>query len=413
MPPKRLLYALFYSILLWGVSACNLAVQPPLAPSPIPAVAVTVAWAEGGNLFVWQTGNAFARQVASGGVIRAWVSPNGEYVAFTRGSAGVQSTLWAIESVGVGEVELIGAGKATDFTVDKHFIGDVAWYDERVLYVNTVAQAVPSFIPRDDLYRVNVRTREVARLLPAGQGGAFVFSPNNAHIALIRRGTYARQDGFIGVIDPLAQQRVKALLYYVGVASGSERPFYPPVFWSADSETVFALVPDKDLIYSDTQATLPPTALWQVPLSNPSSRSVVQSFEASFFGLPLADKDGETLAFLRRQPASNLFTLWLAPRGGTPFQHSENWLAGLQSSPEAGVFVLSAGVGAFYRAQAGIPPTRLGDESTIGMVWAGTAGYADIAQLPDSRFAIRYFAPNASPVVVHTASTLPLLSMSR
>jgi hypothetical protein len=305
MKPVRLLAVCCLCLL----AGCNLAstVPTPIAQN---SPELVIAYVEQGNLLVWQSGDSAPRRVASGGVVRPYVAPDGKLIAFTRGGNRAPEALWAVGADGNGETELVGSDpRERTYQLGENQIGDVAWYNDTVLYFNSLQIAQPSYMPRNDLYRVNAQTREMSLILPQGEGGRFAFSPDKQHIAVVSGGTYGRQDGAIRVIDPLAQKQPTNLLFYIGVASGSHLAFYPSLFWSADSANVYAVIADADLIYSEQTDDVPPTRLWQLPIDAPSQRAVIGSFTSSFFGLPALNPSSNSLFYLQRIPQSNSFAL--------------------------------------------------------------------------------------------------------
>jgi Tol biopolymer transport system component len=295
-----------------------------------------VAWVDSGNLIVWQTGDALPRRIASGGVIRPYIAPDGAHIAFTRGPNGAPITLWSIDSNGIAEQKLIGEGNPRRYQESEHQIGDVVWYTADTLYLNTLRRAAPAYQPVNDLYRANIRTREAALLLSAGEGGRMSISPDRAWIAVASSGTYGVQDGRIRVLEPLAQREPRDLLYFVGVATGSHTPFYPSLYWSADSSAIFTAIPDKDLIYSDTAeaANLPLTRLWRLPIRNPSERELLNSQPMSFFGLPRWSADATQMVYLRRVPQTNTFTIMTAVGDGNESVAYASGAAGTIALPE-------------------------------------------------------------------------------
>lgn len=359
-------------VLLVAVVACNLVAVPTPDAVPVQTEAGTrlvVAWAEGGNLYVWQTGDTASRRVASGGVVRPYVAPDGQVVVFTRGTNTTPESLWMVEIDGNGEAELIGKDQERTYRAGVNWIGDVLWFSESVLYFNTLAQSLPNYSPRDDLYRANVRTREVSLILGAGRGGRFAFSPDRTRIALARAGGYGKQDGRIAVIDPLGQSRAVDLLYYTGVATGAHMPFYPPLFWDNESEHVYAVVPDPDLLYSDTaEATArPPTRLWQLPIRTPSQRRTLGTVQASFFGLPALNPFAQTWLYLARMPASNTFTIQISALDGSNPRTFTSGTVGTFSAPEwvdgSTAFYYTLATGNVYASDGVEEPYRLTDDN--------------------------------------------------
>ena len=78
----------------------------PDAPDSAPLI---VAWAAGGDLFTWRSSDPMPRRIASGGVIRPFVSPDGAWVAYLRGPGGDPRDLWLSDpskgrpGIGAGE----------------------------------------------------------------------------------------------------------------------------------------------------------------------------------------------------------------------------------------------------------------------------------------------------------------------
>ena len=310
------LSVVFTSIILI-LTGCNLDQARPVSKLKT-FESLVVAWVDSGNLIVWRQGEATPRRIASGGVIRPYISPDGERIAFTRGPGGRAETLWVVDAGGTTEFLLVGEGNPRIFRNGVSLVGDVAWFDETTLYVNTFTGSGIDTRFNDDLYRVNARTREVSLILPAGEGGRFVVSPNGEQIAVVSAGTYGRQDARISVVDPLAIDGATNLLFYIGIATGSESVFHPTLKWTADSQSLLVAIPDADLIYSETESEgdVPPTRLWQLPVDAPSDRNLLGSVRASFFGLPRWSDSARQILYLRRTPESNEFTLVIADANG-------------------------------------------------------------------------------------------------
>jgi Tol biopolymer transport system component len=304
-------------ISLITMTGCNLDQARPLSKLK-ETESLVVAWVDSGNLIVWRQGEETPRRIASGGVIRPYVSPDGERIAYTRGPNGQAETLWLVDTVGTTEFQVVGDDNPRIFRNGGAQVGDVAWFDETTLYMNTYSKRGFGLHFNDDLYRVNARTREVSLILPTGEGGRFAISPDNTQIATVSAGTYNRQDARISVVDPLAIDGATNLLFYIGVATGSETVFHPRIQWAEDSQSILVAIPDADLIYSETdsEANVPPTRLWQLPVNTPSDRNLLGSVRGSFFGLPTwSDTDAQML-YLRRTPQSNEFTVVIADANG-------------------------------------------------------------------------------------------------
>jgi len=306
---------IIFLITLMTLTGCNLDQARPITKLKT-TESLVVAWVDSGNLIVWRQGEENPRRVASGGVIRPFVSPDGQRIAYTRGPNGRAETLWIVDVAGTTEFLVVGEGNPRIFRNGASQVGDVAWFDATTLYINTYTGRNADLKFNDDLYRVNARTREVSLILPAGQGGRFAISPDHTQIATVSAGTYGRQDARISVVDPLAIDGATNLLFYIGVATGSEGVFHPHIQWAEDSLSILVAIPDADLIYSESETNVPPTRLWQLPIDTPSDRNLMGSVRASFFGLPLWSDTDTQILYLRRTPQSNEFTIVVADANG-------------------------------------------------------------------------------------------------
>ncbi len=400
------------------LAACNLVLGEGGTPAPLLSLSsplrLVVAWADSGSLYVWRTGDTLARRVASGGVVRPYVAPDGQTVVFTRGTNTTPESLWAVGVDGSGEVELIGKDQERTYRAGRNWIGDVAWFSESVLYFNTLAQNLPNYTPRDDLYRANVRTREVSLILGAGKGGRFAFSPDRAHIALVRAGTYGKQDGRIAVIDPLAQRRAVDLLYYAGVASGGHLPFYPPLFWDNDSQQLYTAIPDPDLLYSETAdaSIQPPTRLWRVPIAAPTQRQMLGTVRASFFGQPTLNPFTLTWLYLQRAPASNTFIVTTSALDGSDAQSFTSGTVGTFSAPAwiagSNAFYYTLATGGVYVSDGVDAPYRLTDDAAYAPVFV-RPDVLVYAAIQGSLVSVRVLVVGQSPQTLATLNALPLL----
>ncbi|MCU0513100.1 MAG: hypothetical protein MUE40_11075 [Anaerolineae bacterium] len=329
------LYRLVLLLLLAGCAPGAVA-PSPVATLPPAGPRLVVAWAQGGDLLLWQTGEVAPRRAAVGGVIRPYLAPDGQSVAFTRGPDGAPDTLWHVPLAGGSEQQLVGDGRPLRYRPGDRQIGDVVWLDAEVLYFNTLSRAQPAFVPAHDLYRVQTRTREVALLLPPGEGGRPHLSPDGRQIALVAAGTYGVQDGRIRVVDLLAQQEPRNLLFFVGVATGSHYGFYPPVAWEPGSASLLTAIPDPNGLYSETASarSTPPTRLWRLPVDQPAGRDIIGTVNASFFGLPAWSPTAAQMLFLERLPGSNTFLAQQAAADGTAPQTLARGNAGLLAMPQ-------------------------------------------------------------------------------
>jgi len=275
-----------------------------------------VTWVQAGNLFVWQQGEASVRQIATGDVVRPRFAPDGQHIAFTRGAEHAEETLWVIAVNGRDETPFTGDDRPAGYKPGENRIANFAWLDAETLIFNT-RSGPPFFEEQNDLYRLNMQSGDLQQLLAPGAGGRFHISPDAAQIAVTFAGEYSVNNGRIRVIDAAGTRPPLDLLSFVGVATGSENPFHPALHWLPDNQTILTAIPDSDLIYSDTAASLPPTTLWRLSLKEPQNPQEIGPVVASIFGLPRWSASGTMMTYLQRTPATNDFTLMAARGDGT------------------------------------------------------------------------------------------------
>jgi hypothetical protein len=216
-------------------------------------------------------------------VVRPYFSPDGERIAFTRGTQGQAETLWAIRSDGTEAQELVAQGRLQPYREGAPLIAEVAWLDNDTLLFNT-AQAYSWGMERqDDLYRVDLDTDELTRLFPRGEGGAFSISPDRRFVAIVYPGASGSVQGRIRLYDPVGLS-IKQVLSFEGATAAGLEPYYPTVDWSPDSASVYTAIPAWTLPeYQPVTANLSVT-LWRLQIDDEAQRAgVVQAHPA---GLP-------------------------------------------------------------------------------------------------------------------------------
>ncbi|MCB9452944.1 MAG: PD40 domain-containing protein [Anaerolineaceae bacterium] len=417
-PITRLRYILAFLLCLL-LAACSLSAAPA-TPSYVPPSmtdkTLVVAWVENGNLVVWTQGEDLPRRVASGGVIRPYLAPDGAHIAFTRGPGGEPQSLWVVDSAGQAEQELVPNDRLRPFQGGRPVIGEVAWLDNEVLYFNTGQVYATGQERQDDLWRANRRTREVVLILPRTDGGQFAISPDRQLIAVVYPGTYGRQDGRIRIVDPLGLRDARDLLFFTGVSTGAEYKFYPDVFWETDSSALRVAIPDPDLVYDDVNS--PPADLWRLGVDG--TRERLGAASASFFGLPQWAESGFGLVYLRRMDAatSNRFELVVANGDGT---EATGYITGEVGElgppswlPDSSQFAFVQGEpGTYWLGRQGAPPRRLPDDRSamFNPVFVGDDSYVYASAQTDS-FEVRYARLDSASVTIATVnSPVPVLDV--
>lgn len=304
-PLRRAPIAALVAILL---AACTLntapapAPAPSASPAPLAAGEVIVAWAERGELYTWRSADPLPRRIASGGVIRPFLAPDGQTVAYLRGPHGDPRALWIADTQGATERQLIDA-PALPVGDPTRRIGQVLWAPEGdALYFTTLTGTGIATRPAEDLWRVDVLTGTGEALLPDGQAGQIALSPGGERIALATAGRYGaegapdRMSGQIALYDVASRTR-QVLLDYPAVATGSEWRWYPALRWLPDGSGLRAAIPPPDLIYGDAGGTV----LWALPVEGAAAE--LGRVDADFFGLPVFSADGAWIAFMGRRTA--------------------------------------------------------------------------------------------------------------
>lgn len=404
-------------LLLFFLAACNLNQNstPETLPSPESGEErLVIAWAEAGNLLVWQSGESLPRRIASGGVVRPYIAPDGQHILFTRGPNGAPETLWVVDTAGTAEQQLVGE-RPRGYVPGENQIGDVIWLNESIFYINTLVQRAPFFEPRNDLYRGNIRTREIALIRAVGEGGRVYTSPDGERLITVYHGTYGSQDGLIQVLEPLGQESDN-LLFFVGVSTGSEYAFYPNIHWLPDNTAVLVAIPDADLIYGDTAENeeIPFTRLWRLPLDNPENRELIGSLRLSFFGLPRWSSDGSAMTFLRRS-GTNEFTAYIADGRG---ENEISLYSGIAGQIEQPVWIPNSqryyfarpdeaeGL-VYYLGGVGLEPVRLTEESVYSLDFVSPETYVYIMQ-GEGRLELRYTDIGGTSQFIGSLSSLPV-----
>ncbi len=403
--------------------ACNLTALPPATPSPAPASTpgagrLVVAWVDAGNLMVWRSGEQAPRRIASGGVVQPYLSPDGRYVAFTRGPQGNALALWLADVEGLTERELVGpddlapSGDAQGYA--RH-VGQVGWLDGQTVLFNTrfVPQVpAPGGGKADDLWRGSALTHTASRLLPDGQGGDFAISPDGAWVALVTPGHYQAAQGLIRLTDAQGQA-VTDMLRFDAVGTASEYAFYPRPHWLPSSTALLVAIPHPDLVYATQPGQASRSvALWRLGIGGGAIQS--GAVPASFFGLPRWSPDGEWMTYLETvgEPADNTLALVLARGDGSQPTQLLTAPVGALEPPQwsaAGYFYTYGAPGEAWLGRPGLAAARFPGEGepVFALAWAD-AVTALYASAPGSPYELRlYDLEAASLAAIATVSGGP------
>jgi hypothetical protein len=395
------------------LSACSLSAgdsNPDPTETAMPSYdkPLAVAWAENGDLFTWQSHDPQPRRIASGGVVRPFLSPDGAWVAYLRGPGGDPRALWISDTPGANERQLVDAASLLPGDSTRR-LWQIIWVGDTI-YFNTLTGDQIDTRTADDLWRVDVVTGRVERLLPDGEGGSMVPAPDGSRLALAAAGEYAqpgepeRTPGVLSFYDIATGQRTAALEFHA-VATASQQRWYPEPRWLPDSSGLRVAVPAPDLVYGEGE-----TALWWLPVADDPVQT--GTADADFFGLPAFSSDGAWIAYMQRRtlPQQETITLMIAAHDGTgaaPYVEGDvgtlffsRWL------PGAAQFIYGMGAGELWIGGPGGTPLRFPAENVPvhEIVWADANTYVLLTTV-DNQLALQFGLLDV-PTPLQTITTL-------
>jgi dipeptidyl aminopeptidase/acylaminoacyl peptidase len=226
--------------------------EPTPTVTPLPSV-LQVAFAADGNVWLWREGEAATPLTTTGEVEDVRISGDGQIIAFTR-----SGELWAVNSDGTGERLLvsggdfaqIGAAVNTDLPVNLHHYQWVPGTHK--LAFNTRLQGY-GLLLNEDLNLVDADTLERTVLLPPGEGGEFVYSPDGAQVALATAGKVRLMDA--------DGSNLRDAFTYTLINTASEAQYYALPTWAPDASFLRVIIPPVDPMLPE----LSPSSIWQIP----------------------------------------------------------------------------------------------------------------------------------------------------
>ncbi len=377
---RRVLAALITALLLVGCSLTRADPRPTATPDTRTQDApLVIAWAADGDLAVWRSGDDLPRRIASGGVIRPLLAPDGASVAYLRGPQGDPRSLWISDTAGATERQIVDTSALADDGETRR-LSQVVWSpDGRTIYFTTLNGDGLHMGDADDLWRVDPRGGAPERLLADGHGGLIAPSPDGTTLALASAGEYDAASGAITLYIPATGEHRRAL-EFPAVATGSEQRWHSDPRWLPDGSGLLVAVPPADLVYGGEGDLA--TALWSIPLDG-EARQIGQ-IEADFFGLPMFSADGAHVAYFARRtaPDQTAFQLMIAAQDGSSSAiYAEGGLDALTLAawlPQGDRFLYGSGApGEWWRGQPGAEPSRFpsAETSITDIVWADPNTY--------------------------------------
>lgn len=394
---------LFVLILVTSVVVTAQDSPPPSAPHQLPDNLV-VAWVEDGSILA-QTGNNAPVSLAVGAnPLRPYVSRDGSHVAYLHGDNDIPSSL---SVVGLADNTIHHLVAAADLAAGDDAplnLSQVGWLDSSTIYLNTMRQLSYGQEQREDLWRINLQTDEIAMLLAPGEGGAFSFSPDRKWIVVMSAGEYDHEDAQLHLMNAKTGD-VRNVLSFPAVSTGSEYSFYPEVAWQSDSGAFRVAIPDRELIYDEVNKSI---TLWRIPVDG--SAEQIGQLSASFFGLPRWSGDGQHIVYLRRvgDPTANQFDLMLADRNGdNPIQYASGEAGSLGAPdwiPDLTEFIYAQGEpGIYWSGSPNTQPVKFPESMFAPIFLSG--GQVVYASAPVSPFELHYTQPG-------TIQSVPIASVN-
>ena len=199
----------------------------------------TLAYLAGGNAWIMEGSTANRRIIVSSGDLDGRIfalSPNGEYLIFTRKSKKPVSeeinTLWSVRTKNLDPKPVyLQASNVVHFAAWIPGTNSVAY--------STVEPRIPSpgWQANNDLYRVSITGGGPRKLLDANSGGVYGWWGMSFAYSADGRLAYARPDE-IGLVDQDGGY-LKPLLDITPLNTHSDWAWIPPITWGADGKSLF------------------------------------------------------------------------------------------------------------------------------------------------------------------------------
>ncbi len=219
-----------------------------------------------GNLFSWTQADGIRPLLASGDILGARLSDDGQWAAFTRSNDYLHFSLWVIGFDGSGERQLLTEDQLFALKNNADAVGVEPFIFSWVPGSHTIAFNTspkfegPGLLVNDDLHLVNADTGAFSTLLTPGNGGVFYFSPDGSQIALVTPEN-------ISLINADGSNRRSNVLVYDPVLTYSEYQYYAAPQWSADGTFLRVAIPPQASL--DNPGDM--TTLWHIPTDGSSA----------------------------------------------------------------------------------------------------------------------------------------------
>ena len=276
--------------------------EPPATEAPLPPVVEPVfriVYTDAGNVWVLEQDGSSHQLTTDGMASDVLISSDGARIAYLlRAAPDFHGELRAINADGSAAGVLLTAAQLDAFYpigegsvgTDISQIAFIPGTHQLIFNTYLIPEAV-GFTKHDDLWIIDADTAVLTSLLPAGEGGDFLVSPDGMTTAVITPTS-------LGMIDLDGTNHRQDLITYPWVITYSEFLFYPRGVWTADSTALGATIPSEDPLIDSVSGTL-----WRVPAgSGPASglATIPGNFYFHFWQHSALSPDLGRVAFSRR-----------------------------------------------------------------------------------------------------------------
>lgn len=199
----------------------------------------TLAYLAGGNAWIMEGSTANRRIIVSTGDLDGRIfslSPNGEYLIFTRKSKKPASeeinTLWAVRTKNLDPKPIWLHGSNV-----VHFAAWIPGTNSVAYSTVEPRSTAPGWQANNDLYRVSITGGNPRKLLEANSGGVYGWWGMSFAYSADGKLAYARPDG-IGLVDQDGGY-LKPLLEITPLNTHSDWAWIPPITWGADGKSLY------------------------------------------------------------------------------------------------------------------------------------------------------------------------------